>query len=445
MKLRHALTLILFSILLYAPAQSMPDSSCSKSDRVYTFVEQPPSFPGGDVEMIKFLQENLVYPQMEKDNNIQGQVIIRFIVDESGKILDPTVIKPVSPCLDKEALRVIKKLPEFEPGQQGGKPVKVYFNLPVKFKLKEYDAALIKLIEDKYLKHKTVQNAISLYRNGDFKDAAYTFEKVGDKNRDGLLFALMAECYSKLGDKLSRCKSLEKAATLGHIISANLLEQECGERIADENEKAELSEWPLLTIFPGGSKAFFKYLSENFHYPKMEQDSNIEGEEIIKFYVSEYGIISDVQVIKSVSPGLDLEAIRMVKAFPELNMAALKLPQNDNRHLQLSSSYGLEIFLPLMLKLIDHDSIWLRQMSIKYLKNENVQNGIAAYREHDILTAIKCFKEEGFKTEDGLFFAMIAEGYSKLGDRKQKCENMEKAVSLGFKELENAFKAECSK
>jgi protein TonB len=72
---------------------------------------------------------------MERDNDIQGKVIIKFVVMEDGSVADVTVARGVSPGIDKEAVRVVKMLPKFQPGKQQGKAVRVYFNLPVQFKL----------------------------------------------------------------------------------------------------------------------------------------------------------------------------------------------------------------------------------------------------------------------------------------------------------------------
>lgn len=103
--------------------------------KVFMFVEQNPEYPGGDVGLIKFIQANLKYPQMEKDNNIQGKVLLRFLVMEDGSVRDVTVMRGVTPGLDKEAVRVASLLKGFQPGRQQGKPVRVYYNLPIVFKL----------------------------------------------------------------------------------------------------------------------------------------------------------------------------------------------------------------------------------------------------------------------------------------------------------------------
>lgn len=104
---------------------------------VFTVVERMPEFPGGEEALAKFLQNNLFYPQMERDNDIQGKVVVSFIISEVGSVSDVAVKKSVSRGLDKEAMRVINKLPKFKPGMQQGKSVKVAAELPVVFKLIE--------------------------------------------------------------------------------------------------------------------------------------------------------------------------------------------------------------------------------------------------------------------------------------------------------------------
>lgn len=131
---------VLFAMRLNAQTDTTADATFTVEKPVtealvFTFVEQNPEYPGGDGELIKFISKNLRYPQMEKDNKIQGKVLVRFVVMEDGSVNDVTVMRSVSPGLDKEAVRVVKLLKGFTPGKQQGKPVRVYFNFPVYFKL----------------------------------------------------------------------------------------------------------------------------------------------------------------------------------------------------------------------------------------------------------------------------------------------------------------------
>jgi len=102
----------------------------------FVVVEEMPTFPGGDIALLKYIGENTIYPGNAKEQNIQGRVIIRFCVTEKGGVSKISVLKGVSPELDEEALRVVKTLPEFKPGKQGGKPVPVWYMVPITFTLR---------------------------------------------------------------------------------------------------------------------------------------------------------------------------------------------------------------------------------------------------------------------------------------------------------------------
>lgn len=104
-------------------------------EKVHIRVEKMPSFPGGMGALISFIGNNLDYPQDAADLGIEGTVVVKFVVNKNGKAVNPEIIKPVHPLLDKAALDVVAKLPTFEPGEQAGEKVPVYFNLPVQFKL----------------------------------------------------------------------------------------------------------------------------------------------------------------------------------------------------------------------------------------------------------------------------------------------------------------------
>lgn len=102
---------------------------------VFQVVETMPTFPGGDAELFKFLSNNVKYPVIAQENGIQGRVICQFTVNKDGSIVDVVVVRSVDPSLDKEAIRVIKSMPNWSPGKQRGKPVRVKYTLPVNFKL----------------------------------------------------------------------------------------------------------------------------------------------------------------------------------------------------------------------------------------------------------------------------------------------------------------------
>ncbi len=102
---------------------------------VFTIVEEMPSFPGGDSERIKFLADNIQYPQQATENGIQGTVYVSFVVDSKGNITDAKILRGIGGGCDEEALRVVKMMPKWHPGKQNGKQVRVLFNMPIYFKL----------------------------------------------------------------------------------------------------------------------------------------------------------------------------------------------------------------------------------------------------------------------------------------------------------------------
>lgn len=104
----------------------------------YSFmsVEQKPKFPGGEITMLKYLSENVIYSQEAKDQELSGRVLVDFTIDIDGKIIDTKIKKSIHPLLDKEALRVVSDMPAWSPGKIRGVNVKVSYVIPVSFKLK---------------------------------------------------------------------------------------------------------------------------------------------------------------------------------------------------------------------------------------------------------------------------------------------------------------------
>ncbi len=104
--------------------------------QIFTIVEQMPSFPGGEAEMMKFIGSNLRYPVVAQESGIQGRVVVRFVVTKEGNIDQVEVVRGIDPSCDREAMRVVKSMPKWTPGRQNGKSVPVYFTLPILFRLK---------------------------------------------------------------------------------------------------------------------------------------------------------------------------------------------------------------------------------------------------------------------------------------------------------------------
>lgn len=123
------------TVSINAPVTSSGPVVEEEDNVVFQVVEKMPGFPGGDAALFKFLGDNVKYPVIAQENGIQGRVICQFVVNRDGSIVDVEVVRSVDPSLDKEAIRVIKSMPKWSPGQQRGKPVRVKYTLPVNFRL----------------------------------------------------------------------------------------------------------------------------------------------------------------------------------------------------------------------------------------------------------------------------------------------------------------------
>lgn len=107
----------------------------NSNERVYDVVEQMPSFPGGQSALMAYLASKIVYPVLARENGIQGRVVVKFIVEADGSITIAGVVRSVNSSLDKEALRVVKSMPKWNPGKQNGEYVRVAYTVPIVFRL----------------------------------------------------------------------------------------------------------------------------------------------------------------------------------------------------------------------------------------------------------------------------------------------------------------------
>ncbi|MCF8219411.1 MAG: energy transducer TonB [Bacteroidales bacterium] len=106
-----------------------------EEQEIFTVVEEQPSFPGGEQARMKYLQENIEYPQMARESGIEGTVFVTFVVEPDGSVTDVRILRGIGGGCDEEALRVVRNMPKWKPGKQRGKSVRVQFNMPIRFKL----------------------------------------------------------------------------------------------------------------------------------------------------------------------------------------------------------------------------------------------------------------------------------------------------------------------
>ena len=118
-----------------APVEVKEEVKQEVIQKIHEVVEQQPQFPGGQAALFSWLSQNIHYPPVAEENGIYGRVVVSFVVETDGSISNVQVVRGVDPSLDKEALRVTKAMPKWQPGKQNGQAVRVKYNLPVTFKL----------------------------------------------------------------------------------------------------------------------------------------------------------------------------------------------------------------------------------------------------------------------------------------------------------------------
>jgi len=131
---KYLLLLVFFVASIAVKAQTRPDTII-RDKQVFTAVQFTPEFPGGEEALGKFLQANIRYPKADKKNNVQGKVYIQFVVERDGSLTDFMIIRAPTEAMGVEVQRVLSLSPNWKPGIQNDKPVRVQYTLPVNFSL----------------------------------------------------------------------------------------------------------------------------------------------------------------------------------------------------------------------------------------------------------------------------------------------------------------------
>ena len=252
---------------------------------IYRYVEQMPQFPGGEAALMKYIQSHINYPPMAAENEVGGRVVVRFIVDETGKVSNATVILSADEYLDKEAVRVCKSLPKFTPGRHNGQAVSVWYTLPVTFKLAGEQKA-------------TAADTIAIDGKTYGFDELYAKQHPDGVDLDGSLPEVIVQAYPKV---------LKYGAIYAGSRSYDyeILE---GDTVYYQVEK--------MPKFPIGEAAVKEYIESNIQYPAKALKNRVQGCVIVKYVIEKTGKISNVRVVRSLDKDLDKEAVRLVKTLP---------------------------------------------------------------------------------------------------------------------------------
>ncbi|MDR2585973.1 MAG: M56 family metallopeptidase [Prevotellaceae bacterium] len=252
-----ALNLSLFSFTVKQPQLPPQQDETVR----FEIVEVKPIFQGGDKQSFaKWVMEQIVYPPLAKEQGIKGRVMLSFLVDTEGNVGEVTVLRGVDPLLDEEAVRAVSLSPKWTPGFQKGKAVKVRYNFPIIFALKDNDNATTK---EQPIDRPMEDLFITAYATGN--NAPVPIQPDQDKTNE-VRFETVEEKPMFQGD----------------------------------------DEW-----------AFAKWVGEQILYPQKAKENMIQGRVTLSFVVDTNGNVVDITVLRGIDPLLDEEAIRVVSLSPQ--------------------------------------------------------------------------------------------------------------------------------
>jgi TonB family protein len=222
---------LIFYCLLFFSLSAASQTDTSKKEEPLLFVDEMPEFPGGQDNMNKFIQKNVKYPKTELELGVEGTVYINFVVEKLGHISNVRVIRGI-PCgegLEAEAMRVINSMPNWKPGKQSGKYVRVQFSIPIKFTLSNVEGVTCTKelrTEKKMLDH--FYNGEFLLQNYEYEKAIVEFSetlKLSPENAAALYNRGLA--YLKLNKTIEACEDLNKAKKLEFKDAESLININC--------------------------------------------------------------------------------------------------------------------------------------------------------------------------------------------------------------------------
>jgi TonB family protein len=290
----------------------------------YMVVEKMPMFPGGEKALMSFISSKIKYPVIAQENGSQGKVLVRFVVNENGFVEHAEVLRSVEPSLDKEALRVVNLLPDWMPGEHNGKKVPVYYTLPITFKMEsglvkkslfDIKNALI-IIDDKLaapdFNLSSIQpiniESISILKPDSGKVQGLV-EKYGEGARKGVMVIKTKKDGSALYNQSNLNTNLNQANSALNLKDTILS--------IPKNATSTYTVVEKMPQYPGGNNKMWNDIGRNIKYPVIAQENKIQGKVVLRFIVSKTGKVSNIQVLRSLYPACDNEAVRVVQMLDD--------------------------------------------------------------------------------------------------------------------------------
>lgn len=337
-----------------ATVQNAPDLSGLEGDsrpveevvanKVYTYVEQMPVFPGGMPGLSNYLQASLRYPAEAARQQVEGRVFVKFVVGTDGRVVQPEIVKGIGAGCDEEVLRVVRALPLFEPGKQNGRLVQVYYTVPVTFSLQATPGApgvaippppTLPKPEDKVYTYveqmprlagtteatiaSALQAALVLPAEvvkGDKEGRVFVSFIVGLDGRAEdakILRSLSPACDAAALAAVAKLPQLEPGKQNGKTVRVQLTQ---AMHLFSPSHVFEPREAATQARFKGGDEALQQYFSQQLKEPKVLARENLRGAVEVRFVVQADGKIGAVEVVRPLCRSCDEEALRLVRTLP---------------------------------------------------------------------------------------------------------------------------------
>ncbi|SHM20992.1 TonB family protein [Hymenobacter psychrotolerans] len=340
--------LLLSGLLLVAGHAIQAQTQPAIENKVFSYVEKMPEFPGGQQALFRTLSQTVVYPPEAVAKRVEGRVLVNFVVASTGQVQQVKLARGIDPLLDAEALRAVAALPAFVPGKQAGKAVAVAYTLPITFKLPAEappapSPAGARPATEAHAPHPVGgQDALEAYlRTAAFPEAARQARFSGlvfvavKVDSLGVLTSAKAQPGPMTKEQLKRVKP-ELLSAAENLISkgpawAPARKQGQPRRgshlvpLVFDATAGTISVYPRVRLFPdepptieGGPQALSNFIGRNVKYPPAALRSRTSGTVKIFFEVSEQGLAENPLVLNSVSPELDAEALRAVGLLPQM-------------------------------------------------------------------------------------------------------------------------------
>ena len=330
---------------------TLPDSNVQlPQDSIYEIVEVMPVFPGGQTGMMKYLSDNIKYPEEAQEAGIEGRVFTRFVINEDGSVSDVEILRGVHPLLDAEAIRVVKTMPKWTPARQDGKTVKVKYALPLVFRLQGVenqsssetysyqdtsqgriyevveepcrfpggDVALLKFLSDNI---KYPEEALKAGIQGRVT-AMFVINEDGSVGDVEIVRSfhpsLNAEAIRvvKSMPKWTPARHDGKPVKVRYTVPITFSLQ--GRENTPQTNAAKLSKAPE---YVGGERALLTFLAQNMKYPADAQEAGVQGRAVVELTIAADGTMVNPHVTSSVHPLLEKEALRVVNMLQRWNPA----------------------------------------------------------------------------------------------------------------------------